>query len=487
MARTPVLERSLSLKVLGAAFIAMLLFVLWVTYAFFNKAFVDYETVTLKTDKTGVNLPQNADIKLRGVIVGEVRKVESDGAGVKLELGMKPELIKDVPAGVTAQLIPKTLFGEKYVALIPPAELSGQSLKAGDTITKAEVPIEVETLLNDLYPLLDAVDPANLSYTLSAVSSALEGRGEQLGETLVQANSLLQKTNPDVPQLVDDLVKLGTVSDGYAKAIPELGEFLRNTVTTGNTIVAKKSQLTAFFDEGIKLSDSLTEFTKDNGETLATLAKESRPVLETVGEYSTTFPCFLEAMGKLIPRLDSAYREGMLHINVELIAQPDAYFYNNDDPNDPKNENLVGSKEQFDAASTGAPAKNGDDIRADNAAAPSCLDLNEINDGDESSSTQDDPFTIPASVYKLIGIKSPHSSPPGLPGKFGDPDDFNRAAPMSLGDLVQPSVVGIDSASERSELNVLLGARLGMQPSDVPDIGSLLVSPMLRGSGVSLS
>ena len=472
MARTPLLERSLSLKVLGAAFLAMLIFFLWITYAFFTKAFVNYDTVTLKTDTTGVNLPLNADIKLRGVIVGEVRKVESDGDGVKLQLGMNPKLIKDVPKDVTAQLIPKTLFGEKYIALIPPTELSGQSLKAGDTITKASVPIEVETLLNDLYPLLDAVDPANLSYTLSAVSSALEGRGTQLGETLVQANSLLQKTNPDVPQLVDDLVKLGTVSDGYAKAIPELGVFLRNTVTTGNTIVAKKAQLTAFFDEGTQLSDSLTKFTKANGENLATLANESRPVLQTVGTYSTTFPCFLKAMGKLIPRLDSAYREGMLHINVEVIPQPDAYK---------PGEELVASKDKFDAASSGAAAKSGKDIRADNAATPTCLDLNEINKGNETQySSQANPFSIPASVYKLIGVKSAHA-------KFGAPSDFNRAAAVSLNDLVQPSVEGIDSASERDELNILLGASLGMSPSDVPDIGSLLVGPMLRGSGVSLS
>ncbi|MEO6605976.1 MAG: MCE family protein [Aeromicrobium sp.] len=472
MARTPTLERSLSLKVLGAAFIAMLIFFLWITYAFFTKAFVDYDTVTLKTDTTGVNLPQNADIKLRGVIVGEVRKVESDGAGVKLQLGMNPKLIKDVPKEVTAQLIPKTLFGEKYVALIPPAEASGQSLKAGDTISKAVVPIEVETLLNDLYPLLDAVDPANLSYTLSAVSSALEGRGTQLGDTLVQANSLLKKTNPDVPELVQDLIKLGKVSDGYAKALPDLGALLQNTVTTGNTIVAKKSQLTAFFDEGTKLSNSLTAFTKANGENLVTLAREGRPVLETVGKYSSTFPCFLKAMGKLIPRLDSAFREGMLHINVEVISQPDAYA---------PNENLVGSKKLFDAASTGAAARDGSDIRADNAAVPSCLDLNEINKGDEAQySSQDNPFSIPASVYKLIGIKSAHS-------KFGDPSEFNRAAPMSLEELVQPSVVGVDSDSERSQLNILLGARLGIEPSNVPDIGSLMMGPMLRGTAVSLS
>jgi virulence factor Mce-like protein len=469
------LERSGSLKVLGAAFLALMLFFLWITWAFFTKAFVNYDAVTLKTDTTGVNLPQNADIKLRGMIVGEVRKVEPDGDGVKLLLAMNPKLIKDVPKDVTAQLIPKTLFGEKYVALIPPAHDNGESLRAGDTITKADVPIEVETLLNDLYPLLDAVDPANLSYTLSAVSTALEGRGKQLGETLVQANSYLQKANPDIPQLIDDLTKLGTVSDGYANAMPDLGRLLRNTVVTGNTIVAKKSQLTAFFDEATALSNTLTTFTKDNGDNIKELNKISRPILETVGEYSTTFPCFLAAMHTLIPRLDSAYRDGRLHINIEVIAQPDAYA---------SNENLSVSKQTFDKASQDPPAKSSGDITARNAASPSCLDLNEINKGkshEKNISSQEHPFTIPSDVYKLVGVKKSHS-------KFGPDSDYNRAAAasVSLQDLVQPSVTGVDSASERAELNVLLGGTLGMQPSTVPDIGSLLISPVLRGTAVEL-
>ncbi len=480
MARIPLLERSGSLKALGAIFLAMVLFFLWITYAFFTKAFVDYDEVTLKTDTAGVNLPQNADVKLRGMIVGEVREVRPDGDGVELLLGMNPKLIGNVPRDVSAQLVPKTLFGEKYVALIPSAPGDGdESLRAGDTITKADVPIEVETVLNDLYPLLEAVDPASLSYTLNAVASALEGRGAQLGETLVTLNSYLTKINPDIPQLITDVKKLGTVSDGYADAMPELGRLLRNTVVTGNTIVAKKSQLAAFFEEGTRLSDSLTTFTKANGDNLVRLAKEGRPVLETIGEYSTTFPCFLKSMSVLIPRLDSAFRDGMLHINVELIEQTNAYS---------ANENVNVSKKDFDRASSGPAARNGKDINGSNAATPSCLDLNEMNKGraqQEAISSQANPFTVPAEVYKLIGIKRAH----GKFGTVGEGGDFakNRTAASSLDleSLVQPSATGIDSSSERAELNVFLGGALGLAPEDVPDIGSLLISPVMRGAAVS--
>jgi phospholipid/cholesterol/gamma-HCH transport system substrate-binding protein len=479
MARTPLLERGPSLKILGAAFVALVIFFLWVTYAFFTKAFVDYDDVTLRTDTAGVNLPRNADVKLRGMIVGEVRKVSTDGDGVKLVLGMNPKMIGDVPKNVTAQLVPKTLFGEKYVALIPPTggANSGQTLQAGDTISKADVPIEVETLLNDLYPLLEAVDPASLSYTLSAVSTALDGRGTQLGETLVTLNDYLKKINPDVPQLVTDLTKLGTVADAYTAALPDLGRVLRNTVVTGNnTLVAKKAQLAAFLDEGTRLADTLTTFTKANGENLTTLAREGRPVLEVVGDYSTTFPCFLKSMAKVIPRLDSAYRGGMLHIDVELIKQPDAYK---------KNENTDVSQADIDRASSGPSARSGKDVNARNAAAPTCLDLNEINKGQAQQqrlSSQQNPFQVPADVYKLVGVKSQHA-------KFGEASDFSQNRPaatsLELQDLVQPSANGIDSPSERDELNVFLGASLGVSPSDVPDIGALMISPVMRGAAVT--
>ncbi|AWB93423.1 MCE family protein [Aeromicrobium chenweiae] len=490
MARTPVLERPASLKMLGAAFLALVLFFLWITYAFFTKAFVDYDTVTLRSDTAGVNLPQNADIKLRGMIVGEVRGVRTDGDGVELELGMNPKMIKDVPKGVTAQLVPKTLFGEKYVALIPPedASVNGPSLQAGDTITKANVPIEVETLLNDLYPLLEAVDPADLSYTLSAVATALEGRGTQVGETLVTLNSYLQKINPEVPQLVTDVTKLGTVADGYADAMPDLGRVLRNTVVTGNTIVAKKAQLAAFFDEGTDLSNTLTAFTKESGEDLVQLAGDGRPVLEMVSDYSVTFPCFLKSMDTLIPRLDSAYRGGMLHINVELIKQPNAYSYNNSDPDDPGNENVNVTKKKFDAARQEPGAKSGSEINARNAASPSCIDLNEINKGraqQEALSSQKNPFKIPAEVYRLVGVKRAHTKF----GSVGPDGDFakNRPAASSLDlqDLVQPSIGATDSADERAQLDLLIASMTGTKAADVPDVGSLLVGPLLRGTEVS--
>ena len=72
-------------KSLGVAFLALLLFFVWGTYAIFTKKFVDYVPVTLETSKIGLQLPALADVKIRGVIVGDVRGISSQGDKAKLE------------------------------------------------------------------------------------------------------------------------------------------------------------------------------------------------------------------------------------------------------------------------------------------------------------------------------------------------------------------------------------------------------------------
>lgn len=454
MPGTPFLEKTGSIRALGAGFIAVMLFFLWITYAVFNKNFVDSVPITLTTSTAGLQLPSNADVKLRGMIVGEVRSIKVTADGVKMNIAMEPSAMKAVPSGVTAQIVPKTLFGEKYISLIPPAIPTGQMLQAGDNISKADVPIEVETLLNDLYPLLEAVPPSEISYTLSAVSTALSGRGEQLGSTLVAANSYFQKINPDVPKLVDDLIKLGKVSDVYANAMPELGRILKNTVVTGNTVVAKRAQLQAFYQEGTKLSDTLTAFLKENGDNLITLSHESRPVLQVLSDYSVVFPCVLRGVTDITPDISSTFRNERLNINVSIIGEEDQ-------PTDyaaDENGNIP-TKATIDAQPLAKP------------------DCHTLPNSPYSHAAGNRAPSPPFEVYKLLGLKTSHNK-------------FRSAAAAgddALINLVQPSVDGVDTAAQRSDLKALLGASLGMAQSDVPDLASLLVGPIFRGAEVSVS
>ena len=59
-------------KLLGVLFLALVVIAVWFTYATFAKKFTEYDEVKVETSKIGLQLPMRADVKIRGVIVGEV-------------------------------------------------------------------------------------------------------------------------------------------------------------------------------------------------------------------------------------------------------------------------------------------------------------------------------------------------------------------------------------------------------------------------------
>src|SRR5690606_34973887 len=68
--------RAISGRMLGIAFLVMVLLFVWLTYAIYNKKFVDYVPVHVRASSIGLQLNDRADVKLRGMIVGEVRSTE---------------------------------------------------------------------------------------------------------------------------------------------------------------------------------------------------------------------------------------------------------------------------------------------------------------------------------------------------------------------------------------------------------------------------
>ena len=186
--------------------------------------------------------------------------MEATGDGAELTLGIYPGQTDTIPADVTGSIVPKTLFGEKYVSLIPTTDGSSEPIEAGATIDRTQVATEVEEVLSDLYPLLRTVQPAELNMTLNAIATALEGRGDQLGENLETVDSYLKRLNPQIPALVEDLRLTAQVSDIYADVLPEVGTILQDTVTTTGTLEDREVQLNALFTNVSNFSVSARTF-----------------------------------------------------------------------------------------------------------------------------------------------------------------------------------------------------------------------------------
>ena len=461
----PRTERPKALRLMGIGLVVVCLFFLWLTWAFFSKTFTEYDDVKLTTAKSGLSLPNRADVKLRGMIVGVVRDVRLENRHVVMTLGMDPKLISRVPAGVRAEIVPKTLFGEKYIDLVPTGSTAG-SLQAGDTISDAKVPVEFEEFFNDIYPILTAVPPEKVAYTLTALAETLEGRGESLGETLDVTNEYLQKLNPETQTAVDDIVDLGRVSDTYAGEMDNFGELLENTSDISDTIVDKRKDLADFFDETDELSTVLSKFLEASGDDIVKTVANSKQPLKISNEYSSMFPCFLRGLDTLLrEHNDSFFRHGTLHLSLKLVApQATLYDVDTEHPTIPKQSVL-------DTVDLADPKIHGYNGEYPAGLGTICDELNAAAAG-HPITTHDNPLVIPTEYWKMLGVKNSHN------GKLGVESEYNRSG------LGSSNLDGIDSPAQRAVLNRVTGAIAGVHPDRVPDVASLMLSPVVRGTGV---
>lgn len=191
-------------------------------------------------------------------------------------------------------------------------------------------------MLDHLLPLLTAVEPAKLSATLTAVSQALQGRGEQLGRTLVALDAHLKKLNPQLPLLNRDIAHLVKVGHLYADAAPDVLDALTDFTTTSGTIAGRQAGLADLYGSTTATARDLTAFLRHNKNNLIRLAAVSRPTLGLLARYSPSFPCTLRTLAGFVPAMDKALGKGTdepgLHVNVTTVPSLGAYVPGKDTP-----------------------------------------------------------------------------------------------------------------------------------------------------------
>ena len=439
MARAAASGESLARKAMGVAFLALLGLAGWLTYACYTQAFVDSVPVTVHAGRIGLALEPLADVTMRGVPVGEVQGLTpAPHGGALVELAMDPERIEEIPADVNATILPTTVFGQQHVALRAPRTPSTESLSAGDVITRAHVPTEVQQVVTDVYPLLRAVRPADLSATLNAMSTSLEGRGERLGDNLVRLDGYLQQLNPLVPGLIQDLQLLTTVSDNYAEVLPELGRFLRNQATTGDTLVEKEQELRALFTDVAGLSNTARDFLEVNEDNIIRLGEVSAPTVRLLQRYSPEYPCLLRGIARQTPRLDQVFRNHTVQITVETLPHQPTGYTPADDPE-------YGAAYGPTCATLPAPPYS----QANPAPLPPFLKNEEGDDGIEGSH-----------------------------GKYRTPPTYRASHAVTTG--------WAGTAAEQRVVASVAAPALGIPVGEVPDVTTLLLGPIARGNELSI-
>jgi phospholipid/cholesterol/gamma-HCH transport system substrate-binding protein len=424
-------------RLTGVVFLLVLGLLIWLSLALYNQQFTTVDMVTLHTDSTGNEMHPDAQVMVRGVQVGEVRSISADGSGAVMSLAIQPDMVDKLPLNVTAEMMPTTLFGERYVDLILPSHPVQARLTSGSVIHQdsSRDAVEVEQVLNNLEPMLTAVQPQDLDVTLTAISTALRGRGTQLGHTLVQLNAYLKKFNLNLPALDRDISELVQVARTYTQAAPSIVQALNDFTVTSETIVAQQESLGSLYGTLTQATQDVNTFLNQNSGNIIGLSSNGLPSLRILERYASEFPCILEYLRRFIPYMNKALGAGTgqpgLHATV-TVQKPQA---NSVDP------------------------------------------LGQYTAGHDTPVYRDD-----------IG---PHCYPiplPIVPLNDGATRPTNYGSQLtSTGVSTQDGGVSLaNSAQENEFVNELSGASLGVAPRSLPDWSSLLVGPVYRGREVRL-
>ena len=314
-------------RAMGLAFMVVVALLLGLSVAAYQKKFTPVVMVTLRADRIGSQLQDNSDVKVRGLIVGEVRSITSTGNGARIDLALQPDQVANIPVDVSARILPKTLFGERFVDLVIPANPSPRAIAEGDTIGQdhTTVAIEIEKVFDNLLPLLRTVKPEKLAATLGALATALDGRGTQLGANLVRADKYFAALNPKMPTIAADISALADVATTYADAVPDILRMVKAMTTTSNTLVAKQDALAGFLAGTAGFANTATTFLNSNGDRIIQVGSVQRPTLALAARYAPEYPCFAEGLANWIPRATQMFSNHYFHITLEAVKPRAAY------------------------------------------------------------------------------------------------------------------------------------------------------------------
>ena len=276
----------------GLVTVAVIVGIVAVAIGLFQGSFAKTVPVTVLSPRAGLVMNADAKVKMRGVQVGKVGTIESRPNGqAALHLAMDPSQLRFIPANVLVDITSTTVFGAKFVELVPPANPSPQRLHAGQILDSRHVTVEINTIFQQLTAVLSKIDPAKLNETLGAIASAVNGRGHKIGQALSDLDSFLATQDPSLPALSHDIEALSAVSNAYADAAPDLVKTADNATRNTQTIVEEQRNLQGFLLSTIGLADIGNEVVGGNRQALTDVLHLLVPTTNLLNQYHQALWC----------------------------------------------------------------------------------------------------------------------------------------------------------------------------------------------------
>lgn len=255
------------LAIRGVAVLGVIALLCGLLTAKLKGAFDDTVPVTAQFDTVGGSLRSGVDVKMRGMVVGKVAAVDGDARQVDLALTIDKRHLAQIPRDVQARVLPASIFGTSYVDLVIPSgrgarerAAPAESLQADDVIEQdlTQETLELQTALDSIDSLVDALGPAELATALHTLSTVLDGRGDDLGVAFDTLHRYTTRLAPLIPRLRGDVRLLAVNLEAVARNAPELLDSTEDGLVVLDDLVDRRDKITDLLDGGLALMQDST-------------------------------------------------------------------------------------------------------------------------------------------------------------------------------------------------------------------------------------
>jgi phospholipid/cholesterol/gamma-HCH transport system substrate-binding protein len=209
---------------------------------------------------TASMLEKGDDVRVAGVSVGEVKKVEHHERNQAI---VTFRVKSDVPltSASRAEVRFLNLVGDRYLALEAGADADAERLEPGDTlpIDQTSPALDLTTLFNGFKPLFQALGPEQVNELSMNLVQVLQGEGGTI-QGLLQKTASLTTTLADRDQLI--------------------GQVIDNLNTTLATVSSRSEQVTQLV---VELEGWMTDLAADREVIGSSLANISDLTVEVAG------------------------------------------------------------------------------------------------------------------------------------------------------------------------------------------------------------
>ncbi|CAJ1586836.1 MCE family protein [[Mycobacterium] wendilense] len=283
--------------------------------------------VSAELTNVGDGLPEKSDVKFRGVLVGQVSKVETTPMGQPntVHLQLKPGLAAGIPGNVTARVVPSNIFAVSSVQLVDNGD-GAAPLRSGAAIPEdTSLPtVLFQTTLNKFRKVFAALagQPTERGVGLLAtLSEATHGRGDSIraaGRDLKEIVTELDTVLSDGSD-ASTIAALTEATDALRDAAPELFDALDRGVRPMRTLAEKRESVSSFLAAATHTSLALAESFENQTDRLINITTQLTPVVGVLADNAEQFPMIAGRIQRLSENVLNVYDHETRQLTVKTI------------------------------------------------------------------------------------------------------------------------------------------------------------------------